>query len=131
MLLISIASIHTSSAMGCHSLVQQERAYILCVCCAGLQQEGLFRKSGHIGRQRVLRDHIESSAEMGVEVVHAELHSALYSPHDVASLLKSFLGEMPEPLLTEKHYVAHFQVPGKYSLIGGPCEYSLLPVWPR
>lgn len=33
-----------------------------------------------------------------------------YSVHDCASVLKSFLAELPEPLLTELHYPAHCQI---------------------
>lgn len=82
-------------------------------CIAGLQQEGLFRKSGHIGRQKVLRELIEASPETGSEVIVTQLNSGNFSPHDVASLLKSFLGDMPQPLLTDRHYSAYCQLPGK------------------
>lgn len=34
----------------------------------------------------------------------------IYSVHDCASVLKCFLAELPEPLLTELHYPAHCQI---------------------
>ena len=74
-----------------------------------LKEEGLFRKSGHIGRQRLLREKLDAGENLCVE-----LERDVYSAHDVASLLKIFLGELPEPLLSEKHYSAHLQVPGEY-----------------
>jgi len=30
-----------------------------------------------------------------------------FSAHDVASLLKAFLSELPEPLLSEQHFSVH------------------------
>lgn len=80
------------------------------MCCfpSDLQEEGLFRKSGHIGRQRLLREKLDAGEDLCVE-----LERDVYSAHDVASLLKIFLGELPEPLLSEKHYSAHLQVPGE------------------
>jgi hypothetical protein len=65
----------------------------------------------------VLRELVEASPETGSEVVETQLNSGNFSPHDVASLLKSFLGEVPEPLLTEKHFVAHTQLPDM-----APCK---------
>lgn len=54
-----------------------------------LETEGLFRKSGSIQRQKVLKQ----KAENGVEIQNAQ-------PHDVASLVKQFFRQLPEPLLT-------------------------------
>lgn len=71
-------------------------------------QEGLFRKCGHIARQRVLREKLNAGEDL-----REELDQGVYSAHDCTGVLKSFLGEMPEPLLTERHYLAHCQVPGK------------------
>ncbi|CAD5112227.1 DgyrCDS1457 [Dimorphilus gyrociliatus] len=71
-----------------------------------VKQEGLFRKSGHQVRQRQLRSKIHNW-----EDVTMELEDGVYSPHDCASVLKGFLGEMPEPLLTEAHYLAYCQIP--------------------
>ncbi|ELU05337.1 hypothetical protein CAPTEDRAFT_221307 [Capitella teleta] len=83
-----------------------------------LQQEGLFRKCGNINRQRILRELVESTPDTGSEVIESQLNSGNFSPHDVANLLKAFLGELPQPLLTEKHFVAHTQVPDM-----APCKH--------
>lgn len=36
--------------------------------------------------------------------------------NDVATLLKMFLGELPEPLLTHKHFHAHLKIAGEYKV---------------
>ncbi|KJE90563.1 hypothetical protein CAOG_01863 [Capsaspora owczarzaki ATCC 30864] len=62
-----------------------------------MTSEGLFRKAGSANRIRILRDHCEASRGdvdlYELEAVH---------PNDVAAILKQFLRELPEPLLTEK-----------------------------
>lgn len=40
------------------------------------------------------------------------LEEGQYSVHDVASVLKSFLAELPEPVLTEAYYPAYCQIAG-------------------
>ncbi|XP_033252402.1 rho GTPase-activating protein 19-like [Drosophila miranda] len=43
-----------------------------------------------------------------------------FSAHDCATVFKSFLAELPEPLLTDAHYPAHLQIaPLSQALIGG------------
>jgi hypothetical protein len=71
----------------------------------GLREEGLFRKSGHIGRQRQLKERLQQGATSTL--------APEFTPHDCASVLKTFLAELPEPLLTEKHYQAYCQLPCK------------------
>lgn len=39
-----------------------------------------------------------------------DLEAGDYSVHDCASVLKTYLSELPEPLLTEAHYPAYCQV---------------------
>lgn len=41
------------------------------------------------------------------------LNDGRYSVHDCASVLKGFLAELPEPLLSDLHYPAHCQIAGK------------------
>lgn len=53
--------------------------------------EGLFRKSGSVARQREIRSTIEEGGEFPEN-----------RPHDVAALLKSFLRQLPEPLMTRR-----------------------------
>ncbi|XP_039338719.1 rho GTPase-activating protein 19 isoform X3 [Mauremys reevesii] len=70
-----------------------------------LRMEGLFRVPGNSLRQQILKDALNSGADIDLE--SGEFHS-----NDVASLLKMFLGELPEPLLTHKHFQAHLKIAG-------------------
>jgi len=74
-------------------------------CVSDVKQEGLFRKAGNVDRQRVLCDHLN-----GVNV-QLNLHKE-FTVHDCATVLKTFLGDMPEPLLVEKYCTAYRQVAG-------------------
>ncbi|XP_033126425.1 rho GTPase-activating protein 19-like isoform X2 [Anneissia japonica] len=65
-------------------------------------KEGIFRVPGNSERQRLLKEKINS----GVVI---DLDSDRFTPHDVACVLKTFLGDLPEPLLTDRHYTAHVQ----------------------
>lgn len=67
-----------------------------------LQEVGLFRKTGNISRQRQLKEWLTSHPE--------ELTNPVtFSAHDCANVLKSTLAELPEPLLTGKHFEAYRQ----------------------
>ncbi|KAJ8404928.1 hypothetical protein AAFF_G00333150 [Aldrovandia affinis] len=68
-----------------------------------LHVEGLFRVPGNSVRQQALKEMLNT----GVDV---DLETGGYHPNDVASLLKTFLGELPEPLLTHRHYHAHLKI---------------------
>ncbi|XP_077679475.1 rho GTPase-activating protein 19 isoform X3 [Eretmochelys imbricata] len=70
-----------------------------------LRMEGLFRVPGNSLRQQTLKDALNSGSDIDLE--SGEFHS-----NDVASLLKMFLGELPEPLLTHKHFQAHLKIAG-------------------
>uniref|UniRef100_A0A8C5LW46 Rho GTPase activating protein 6 n=1 Tax=Leptobrachium leishanense TaxID=445787 RepID=A0A8C5LW46_9ANUR len=72
-------------------------------CCLhlekdGLQTVGIFRVGSSKKRVRQLREEFDR----GVDVVLDEEHSV----HDVAALLKEFLRDMPDPLLTRELYTA-------------------------
>uniref|UniRef100_A0A182PSL8 Rho-GAP domain-containing protein n=1 Tax=Anopheles epiroticus TaxID=199890 RepID=A0A182PSL8_9DIPT len=68
-----------------------------------ISQEGIFRKTGSLTRQNELKN----SLLLGNVL---PLHEAGYTAHDCASVLKSFLADLPEPLLTELYYPAYCQV---------------------
>uniref|UniRef100_A0A8C9R9K8 Rho GTPase-activating protein 19 n=2 Tax=Scleropages formosus TaxID=113540 RepID=A0A8C9R9K8_SCLFO len=68
-----------------------------------LHVEGLFRVPGNSVRQQALREMLDSGEDI-------DLETGDYHPNDVATLLKVFLGELPEPLLTHRHYHAHLKV---------------------
>ncbi|XP_053188597.1 rho GTPase-activating protein 19-like [Scomber japonicus] len=68
-----------------------------------LHVEGLFRVPGHSLRQAALREMLNAGAEI-------DLETGDFHPNDAATLLKAFLGELPEPLLTHRHYHAHLKI---------------------
>ncbi|CAL4140048.1 unnamed protein product, partial [Meganyctiphanes norvegica] len=68
-----------------------------------ITQEGLFRKTGSLTRQQELRHLLNSGGDL-------DLDSGTYSAHDCASVLKGFLGDLPQPLLTEGHYHIHCKI---------------------
>ncbi|XP_024865327.1 rho GTPase-activating protein 19 isoform X2 [Kryptolebias marmoratus] len=68
-----------------------------------LHIEGLFRVPGNSVRQQVLKDLLDSGADF-------DLESGDFHPNDVATLLKTFLGELPEPLLTHRHFHVHLKI---------------------
>lgn len=57
-----------------------------------LSQEGIFRKTGSVGRQQTLKFLFHQLKPLNLDE---------YTCHDVASVMKSVLADMPEPLLTE------------------------------
>lgn len=75
-----------------------------------ISQEGIFRRTGSLNRQQELRLLLNTGTTL-------DLDGGPYSVHDCASVLKSFLAELPEPLLTDAHYVAHQQIAGIGSLL--------------
>ncbi|XP_043992143.1 rho GTPase-activating protein 19-like [Gambusia affinis] len=68
-----------------------------------LHVEGLFRVPGHSLRQAALREMLNSGTEI-------DLETGDFHPNDAATLLKVFLGELPEPLLMHRHYQAHLKI---------------------
>lgn len=68
-----------------------------------LEVEGLFRKPGNSHRLQQLR----AALNTGVCV---DLASSRFHSHDVASILKAFLGELAEPVLLHKYFNAHLQI---------------------
>ena len=59
-----------------------------------LDTDGLFRKAGSAGRQKLLRVDIEEA-----ETFYVDEKTAAISALDVGSLLKQWLRELPEPLI--------------------------------
>ncbi|XP_028983593.1 rho GTPase-activating protein 19 [Betta splendens] len=68
-----------------------------------LHVEGLFRVPGHSLRQAALREMLNTGEEI-------DLETGDFHPNDAATLLKTYLGELPEPLLTHRHYHAHLKI---------------------
>lgn len=62
----------------------------------GITEEGIFRKAGSAARIKQLRQKCEDlGGNIDFEAVNAR-------PHDVSALLKQFLRDTPEPLLTNE-----------------------------
>ncbi|XP_032890109.1 rho GTPase-activating protein 19 isoform X2 [Amblyraja radiata] len=70
-----------------------------------LHVEGLFRIPGNALRQQCLKEALNS----GVDI---DLDAGEFHPNDVATLLKIFLGELPDTLLSHRHYNAHLKIAG-------------------
>nr|XP_061827200.1 rho GTPase-activating protein 6-like isoform X2 [Nerophis lumbriciformis] len=73
------------------------------LCCQhmeshGLQTVGIFRVGSSKKRLRQLREELDQGWELHLDEQH--------SVHDVAALLKGFLRDMPDPLLTRELYTA-------------------------
>ena len=66
-------------------------------------QEGIFRRTGKLTRQQELKTELYQG-------VLLNLNDGRYSVHDCASVLKGFLADLPEPLLSDLHYPAHCQI---------------------
>lgn len=69
-------------------------------------QEGIFRRTGKLTRQQDLKIALYQSSPLN-------LSDGRYSVHDCASVLKGFLADLSEPLLSDLHYPAHCQIAGK------------------
>jgi hypothetical protein len=61
-----------------------------------IEQIGLFRKTGNLQKQKVLKERLNRGVPM-------DLDKREFSVHECASVLKSFLSELPEPLLTDSN----------------------------
>ncbi|KAJ4439220.1 hypothetical protein ANN_07339 [Periplaneta americana] len=68
-----------------------------------ISQEGIFRRSGKMTRQQELKQMLNQGCPLNLEDSH-------FSVHDCASVLKNFLAELPESLLTDAHYPAYCQI---------------------
>ncbi|KAK7483240.1 hypothetical protein BaRGS_00025533, partial [Batillaria attramentaria] len=67
-----------------------------------LKEVGLFRKTGNICRQRQLKEWLAAHPEELTNPVN-------FTAHDCANVLKSTLAELPQPLLTGRHFEAYRQ----------------------
>ena len=72
----------------------------------GIIQEGIFRRTGKLTRQQDLKNALYHGLPL-------DLSEGKFSVHDCASVLKGFLADLPEPLLTDLHYPVHCQIAGE------------------
>ena len=71
----------------------------------------MFRKSGNEERMRRIQNLIEQP-ETTLQVLEERLEKV--TSMDLACVLKRFLQQLPEPLLTTQHRVAYLQIASKY-----------------
>merc|ERR1719234_2164071 len=69
-----------------------------------ITQEGLFRKHGNLKKQQALKERLNRGIPL-------DLDDCEFSVHECASVLKQFLANLPQPILTEAYFRAHCQVP--------------------
>lgn len=72
-----------------------------------VSKEGLFRVSGSKKREEELKSLLDKEE-------HVDFDSGRFTPHDVASVLKIFLGDLPEPLLTHAPQDAYRKITGRF-----------------
>ncbi|CAB0041734.1 unnamed protein product [Trichogramma brassicae] len=68
-----------------------------------ISQEGIFRRTGKLTRQQELKTALCQGHALS-------LYEGKFSVHDYASVLKGFLADLSEPLLTDQLYPAHCQI---------------------
>ncbi|XP_057658455.1 rho GTPase-activating protein 19-like [Diorhabda carinulata] len=73
-----------------------------------IKSEGIFRRTGSLERQQDLKSFLNQGSTIDT------ICSGNYSVHDCASVLKGFLQELPEPLLTEGHFPVYCQLADLY-----------------
>ena len=66
-------------------------------------EEGVFRKAGSIKKQQELLERVERGEDLELETGH-------YNTHECASVLKTFLASLAEPLVTNACYQSHLDV---------------------
>lgn len=66
-------------------------------------EEGIFRKTGTVRKQQELLERIERGEDLELEDGH-------YTTHECASVLKTFLANLTEPLVTTACYKCYLQV---------------------
>ena len=71
-------------------------------------EEGIFRKNGTIRKEKELLERIEKGE--GGEELWMDLLEGEFSAHECASVLKKFLANLTEPLVTAGCYTAWLQV---------------------
>lgn len=77
----------------------------------GLSVIGLFRVAGSVKRCRQLKVDLESGGELFIRTDDEE--GLEHYPHDIATLLKEFFRDLPQPLLTSELYPAFLEVTSK------------------
>lgn len=80
-----------------------------------LKSEGIFRRTGSLERQQDLKSLLNKGQIL-------DLENSAFSVHDCASVLKSFLAELPEPLLTDAHFPVYCQIAESCGIVKQPTQ---------
>jgi len=88
----------------------------------GLVQEGIFRRSGKVKQQQELMTFIK---EKNQEEISSLLESNQFTVHEVATVLKNLLADMPEPLLVESYYPLHCSLASQFQYIIHEVENNI------
>ncbi|XP_071512922.1 rho GTPase-activating protein conundrum-like [Panulirus ornatus] len=73
----------------------------------GLHQEGILRVPGHRSQTEQLRRTLDGQFYSSPSTVDSALRNA--SPNDIAALIKTFLRELPQPVLTHTYMPAFYK----------------------
>ncbi|XP_018323192.1 rho GTPase-activating protein 19-like isoform X2 [Agrilus planipennis] len=76
---------------------------------------GIFRRTGSLTRQQALKNLLIQGSELCLE-------NSKFSVHDCASVLKGFLAELSEPLLTDAHFPAYCQLAELFGTTRRPMQ---------
>lgn len=87
-------------------LDQLEKLIFYLIKEENLTQEGIFRKTGSVARQNELKLVLFENSDVNLD-------EAQYTSHDCASVMKTILSELEEPILTLTYYSAFQQVAGE------------------
>uniref|UniRef100_A0A0R3RYM3 Rho-GAP domain-containing protein n=1 Tax=Elaeophora elaphi TaxID=1147741 RepID=A0A0R3RYM3_9BILA len=133
-----IASYPNRPVFGCHledhlRCSNRSVALVLEVCCSilkcqGFQEKGLFRVSGNNNRIRRLKAAFDAH-----QINNGSLEIAEYinDPHSVCSVLKCYLRELPEPLMTHTLHSEWVLIAKRDPDYRKEAIYRLLPSMPE
>ncbi|VDK67087.1 unnamed protein product [Onchocerca ochengi] len=133
-----IASYPNRPVFGCHledhlRCSNRSVALVLEVCCSilkyqGFQEKGLFRVSGNNNRIRRLKAAFDAH-----QINNSSLEIAEYinDPHSVCSVLKCYLRELPEPLMTHALHSEWVIIAKRDPDYRKEAIYRLLPLMPE
>ncbi|CAG9535479.1 unnamed protein product [Cercopithifilaria johnstoni] len=133
-----IASYPNRPVFGCHledhlRCSNRSVALVLEVCCSilkyqGFHEKGLFRVSGNNNRIRRLKAAFDAH-----QINNGSLEIAEYinDPHSVCSVLKSYLRELPEPLMTHTLHSEWVIIAKRDPDYRKEAIYRLLPLMPE
>uniref|UniRef100_A0A915PGC6 Rho-GAP domain-containing protein n=1 Tax=Setaria digitata TaxID=48799 RepID=A0A915PGC6_9BILA len=133
-----IASYPNRPVFGCHledhlRCSNRSIALVLEVCCSilkyqGFQEKGLFRVSGNNNRIRRLKAAFDAHQ---INNSSMEIAEYISDPHSVCSVLKCYLRELPEPLMTHVLHSEWVVIAKRDPDYRKEAIYRLLPLMPE